>query len=229
MDELYERILGGAFRDVRVRETRLRILHTIVCAESSIDISVLSDLTNTDEGTVQRVVESLHAVLFVSAKDGCVYWYHASFPDFLFSRARARTTKNHQSPAFDVFCDEPAHHGVLAQRCLSVMHKSLHFNMCNLPSSYIFDSEVPGLNASIDTAFSPTLQYASRQWARHLLRAEPAENDSDDLLSGLKDFLDNKLLFWIEAMNLIGAKSECSSLLKDAESWLERVRMYPTF
>ena len=53
----------------------------------------------------------------------------------------------------------------------------------------------------------------------------PAENETDDPICGLKDFLDNKLLFWIEGMNLIGAKTECSSLLKDAESWIERVRM----
>ena len=56
----------------------------------------------------------------------------------------------------------------------------------------------------------------------------PATDDTDDLFCGLKDFLCDKLLFWIEAMNLIGAKTECSSLLKDAESWLEMVRTYTT-
>jgi hypothetical protein len=194
VDELYERILGDAFRDARVRATRLRILHTIVCAESRINMSVLADLTNTDQDTVERVVESLHAVLFVSPKDGCVYWYHASFPDFVFSQARARISlslrRNYPThQVIDVFCDAPAHHGVLARRCFSVMQESLHFNMCNLPSSYVFDSEVPGLNASIDKTFSPTLRYVSRHWARHLLRAVPAKNDTDDLFCGLKDFL----------------------------------------
>jgi len=57
----------------------------------------------------------------------------------------------------------------------------------------MFDSEVHGLNVSIDKAFSATLRYASRQWAKHLDRAVPAENDTDALLCGLKDFLDNKL------------------------------------
>jgi len=230
VDELYERVLCVAFRDARVRAPRLRILHTIVCAESSIDMSVLADLTNTDQGTVKRVIESLHAVLFVSPKDGCVYWYHASFPDFLFSRARARIStsphRNHPPHQFDVFCDAPAHHTVLAQQCFGVMQESLHFNMCNLPSSYVFDSEVPGLNASIDKTFTPTLQYMSRHWARHLLWTVPAKNDTDDLFCGLKNFLCNKLLFWMEVMNLLGAKSECSSLLKDAESWLESIRMH---
>jgi hypothetical protein len=227
VDDLYERILGDAFRDARVRATRLRILHTIVCADSRISISVLADLTNSDQDTVKRVVESLHAVLYVSSKDGCVYWYHASFPDFVCSQARAkiRLSLHRNYPTqqvIDVFCDAPAHHGILARRCFSVMQESLHFNMCNLPSSYVLDCDVPGLNASI----SPTLRYVSRHWARHLLRAVPPENDTDDLFCNLKDFLCNKLLFWIEAMNLIGARFECSSLLKDAESWLTRVRTY---
>ena len=228
VDVLYERILGDAFREARFRAPRLRILHTIVCAESKINASVLADLTNTDKDTVERVVESLHAVLFVSPKDGCVYCYHASFPDFVFSQARARISppplrNYHTRQVIDIFCNAPAHHGFLAQRCFSVMQEFLHFNMCNLHSSYVFDSEVPGLHSSIDKTFSPTLRYLSRNWARHLLRAE---NDADDLLCGLKDFLENKLLFWIEAMNLIGMTSECSSLLNDAESWLERVRAY---
>jgi len=231
VDELYERILGEAFREAKVRAKRLRILHTIVCAESRIDMSVLADLTETDPEIVERVVESLHAVLFVSPKDGCVYWYHASFPDFVFSQARARfnISLRRNIPTLhviDVSCNVPAHHGRLARRCFSVMQESLHFNMCNLPSSYVFDCDLPGLNISIDRAFTPTVRYVSRHWARHLLRAVPAKNDTDDLFCGLKDFLCNKLLFWIEAMNLIGAKSECSSLLMDAESWVEKVRIY---
>lgn len=226
VDELYERILGDAFRNARVRATRLQILHTIICAESRIDMSVLTDLTNTDEGTVRKVVESLHPVLYISSKDGCVYWYHASFPEFLFSRARARVTivvqKNYPTyHEIDVFCDAPAHHGILARRCFSVLEQALHFNMCHLPSSYVFDSDVPGLDSSVDKTFSPTLRYVLRNWARHLFQAE---KDINDLYRCLKRFVDDKLLFWIEAMNLIDAKFECPSSLKQAGSWIKRVK-----
>ena len=228
--ELYEQILGNAFRDARVRVQRLQILHTILCAESRINMSVVADLTNIDQDTVKRVVESLHAVLFVSPEDDCVYWYHASFSDFVFSRVKISISLHRDYPThlvIDVFCDAPTHHGILAQQCFSIMQEFLHFNMCNLPSSYLLDSEVPGLNACINKTFTPTLRYVLRHWAKHLLRAEHAKNDTDDLFRSLKDFLCNKVLFWIEAMNLIDAKSECSSLLKDAESWLKLVRMYP--
>ena len=220
VDELYERILVDAFRDGRLRATRLRILHTIICAESRVNISVLATLTDTDPEIVSRVVESLHAVLFVSSKDDCVYWYHASFPDFIFSQTPKIT--------IDIFCAAAAHHGYLARRCFSIMQKFLRFNMCYLPSSFAFDDEVPGLSDTINETLSPSLQYASRHWARHLVRAEPVKNEASDLSLDLKQFLCDKLLFWIETMNLMGSKSEMASLLRDAESWLRRVRVTTT-
>ncbi|KAF8222234.1 hypothetical protein L208DRAFT_609194 [Tricholoma matsutake] len=87
VDELYEQILGVAFGDVCVRGKRLQILHTVLCAESRINMSVLADLSDTHQDTVKTVVDSLHAVLFVSSKDDCVYWYHTSFSDFIFTQA----------------------------------------------------------------------------------------------------------------------------------------------
>ena len=226
VDELYERILSVAFRDSWVRATRLRILHTIVCVESSVDISVLADLMDTDQDTVKRVVECLHAVLYISSQDGCVYWYHASFPDFVFSRTRSRiSVSSYTRRGFDVFCDAPVHHRNLARQCFSVMQKFLYFNMCNLPSSYLLDSEVPGLNSCINMAFTPTLRYASWHWARHLLRTASPKNETDDLFCALKDFLRNKLMFWIEAMNLMHGKFQCPSLLKDAQTWLSGVKI----
>jgi len=228
VDELYEQILGVAFWDDRVYHERLQILHTVLCAESRINISVLADLSNTDQGTVKAVVDSLHAVLFVSSKDNCVYWYHASFPDFLFTQARAtfRISLQQNDPTHDinVFCNASAHHAVLAHRCFSVMQKMLHFNMCNLPSSYIFDSDVPDLSDQIQKKLTSTLQYASRHWAKHLSQAAPAESDTNELFLCLNKFMCNKLLFWIEAMNLIHATFECLPLLKDAEDWLKKVR-----
>lgn len=170
-------------------------------------------------------MDSLHAVLFLSSKDNRVYWYHTSFPNFLFTQARAKFLHpNYPTQEIDVFCDESAHHAVLARQCFSIMHKSLHFNVHDLDSSYIFDSDVPELSDRMLKKLTPTLRYASRHWARHLFRAAPAENDTDDLFLCLNEFMCDKLLFWIEAMNLIGAQFECSPMLNEAEDWFKRVR-----
>jgi hypothetical protein len=229
VDELYEQILGAAFRDARIYRQRLQILHSALCAEDRVTVPILSELTATDLGTVEKVVDSLHAVLYVSSQDNCVYWYHSSFPDFVFSPARAKFNlplpSNSVAREIDVFCNQAACHALLACRCFSVMEESLHFNMCDLESSYIFDSDVPMLEDRVQRNISPTLRYVSRHWARHLLWAAPADVYTDDLICGLDDFLHNILLFWIEAMNLIGAKLECQSLLRLAEDWLAKVKV----
>jgi hypothetical protein len=70
VNELYEQILGAAFRDARmICRQRLRILHSALCAEDRITVPILSDLTRTDLSTVEKVVDSLHAVIYVSSKD----------------------------------------------------------------------------------------------------------------------------------------------------------------
>jgi NACHT domain len=226
VDELYEQILGAAFRDTRIYCQRLRILHFALCAEDRITVPMLSDLTTMDLSTVEKVVDSLHAVLYVSSKDNCVYWYHSSFPDFVFTPARAKFNllpSNSAAREIDVFCNQAACHALLARRCFSIM-ELLHFNMCDLESSYTFDSDVPMLNDRVQRNIGPILQYASRHWARHLHRAAPAGGDTDDLFCALNDFLHDRLLFWIEAMNLIGANFECHSLLQYARDWLTKVR-----
>jgi hypothetical protein len=229
VDELYEQILGAAFRHARICRQRLQILHSALCAEDRITVPTLSELTATDLGTVEKVVDSLHAVLFVSSKDNCVYWYHSSFPDFVVSPARAKFNLslplNSAAQEIDVFCNEAACHALLAHQCFSIMKELLHFNMCDLESSYTFDSDVPLLNDRVQQNIGPTLRYASRHWARHLLRAAPADNDTDDLLCGLNNFLCHRLLFWIESMNLLGTNVECHSLLQHARDWLAKVRV----
>ena len=230
VDELYDQILEVAFRDDHIRDKRLQILHTVLCTETRINMSVLADLSDTDQDTAKRVVDSLHAVLYISSKDDCVYWYHASFPDFLFNEGRAKFRiflyPNYPPQEINVFCDSPACHTILAHRCFSFL-ESLHFNMCGLESSYVFDSNVSELSHKKDKNLTSTLQYASKFWAKHLFQAVPAsaENDTtNDLLLCLDKFMSNKLLFWIETMNLIGAVFECSPMLKSAEDWLNRVR-----
>ena len=230
VDELYQKILGDAFSDDRISDQRLQILHTVLCAESRISMSVIAHLSGSDQDTVEKTVESLHAVLFVSSKDECVYWYHTSFPDFIFTQVQAKFSislkQGHPSQEINVFCDKVAHHAILACQCFSIMGELLHFNMCNLKSSFEFDSDVPGLDDERLRNLPPVLQYALQHWAMHLSQAASTEDESNNLLQLLDDFMCNKLLFWIESMNLIESKFECESLLKNAYEWVKRVRTF---
>ena len=113
----------------------------------SVAAGLLSDSSDMTEHAKQ-VVSDLHAVLYIN--DGKVFWYHASFPDFIFTQAHSRfpitIPQSSTSPQIvDMSCDSASHHALLTHSCFHIMTSGLHFNICNLPSSFLFDSEVANL------------------------------------------------------------------------------------
>jgi hypothetical protein len=100
------------------------------------------------------------------------------------------------------------------------MGLQLRFNICELLSSFLLDLEVGGLEDLVSKNINEPLQYSCQHWGKHLVHATNADSD---LISTLRGFLDNKLLFWIEVMNLIGSRSACDSLLRDTLLWIGKV------
>jgi len=95
IDTLYQQILRSAFSKLpdALLRNRLKILHTLLCTEERVSASVageLADVTGTTQAAqlAKTVVEGLYAVLYV--KDDRVLWYHASFPDFMFTQERSK-------------------------------------------------------------------------------------------------------------------------------------------
>ena len=224
IDKLYQQILWGAFcklPDAMFRD-RLRILHTLLCTEERVSTAVAGILTDVVDAEMAKVVvEELHAVLYM--KDNQVFWYHASFPDFMFAQERSRFSvlQVTGSRVVDMSCNEPAQHARLTHTCFRIMKSSLRFNICNLPSSFLLDSEVPDLNDRIEKNISHVLQYSCQNWAQHLNRA--GSGDCDSLQTGINEFLRVRVLFWIEAMNLLGSRAQCSLMLQKSREWVLKV------
>jgi hypothetical protein len=223
IDTLYQQILLAAFcnLDNDLFRDRLKILHTLLCAEERVSTSVagrLSDLADSEMAKV--VVDELHAVLYV--KDDRILWYHASFPDFMFTQARSKF-KSPLGTIIDMSCDEAAHHALLSHSCFHIMKSDLRFNICNLPSSFLLDSEVPDLSRLVEESISKVLRYSCRYWAQHLARV--AFHDRDTLRTCIRDFLRVGVLFWIEAMNLLGLPAQCTLMLQRAREWVLKVRI----
>ena len=109
----------------------------------------------------KKVIDELYAVLYV--KDDQVIWYHASFPDFMFSRQWSKLCIFLGTDSIiDMTCNQDIQHICLTQSYFDIMESSLKFNICNLPSSYLFDSEVPDLKNQIQQNISNFLQYSCR-------------------------------------------------------------------
>ncbi|KAF9019206.1 hypothetical protein BDZ89DRAFT_325527 [Hymenopellis radicata] len=155
IDQLYTQVLHDVFMSVGepIRHDRLKILHTILCTEEPpVSIPVLSGLTcefTCDVDVVECVIEYLHAVLYVSKYDGRIYWYHKSFYDFMCDSKRSSTYT----------CNTATQHALLARECFTIMKRDLHFNICNLSSSFLLNCEVSDLTERISNHIAPLLHY----------------------------------------------------------------------
>ena len=132
---------------------------------------------------------------------------HASFPDFLIDRDRSG----------EYFIDVSPVQENLAFSCLLVMENGLRFNICQVPNSYLPNSKVPDLDHRIKEHISPELAYSCRFWTVHVCNM-PFKVSVVDLVRKL--FSDEELLFWFEALSLLGCINTCAGSLSSLIQWI---------
>ena len=143
----------------------------------------------------------------VSGRTNPVKMLHASFADFLVSSERSGR----------FFVDLRLADRDLTLASLSLMQQQLRFNICNLPTSYLPNDRVIGLPALIQRHIPVSLSYASLYWASHLKDTLP-----ELLVYGIiLDFLNSKLLFWLEVMSLLGSVRDLPLIISDLLVWAQ--------
>jgi hypothetical protein len=101
----------------------------------------------------------------------------------------------------------------------------LRFNMGNITSSFLFDCDnAVELSEQVNQNISAVLRYSSRYWAHHL--PSPHLINIDNLLHCISEFLHIRVLFWIEAMNLLGLSNQCTPMLQSAHQWVLKVWIF---
>ncbi|KAE9397807.1 hypothetical protein BT96DRAFT_822806 [Gymnopus androsaceus JB14] len=130
---------------------------------------------------------------------------HTSVRDFLVDEKR--------SGEYAVILKEG--HQMLGIGTLQLMITDLHFNMCNLESSYLLNSQVENLSERITQNISPDLSYACHFWGSHIIYSQ-----SDTIFAPLlRKFLTTEvLLFWMEVLGILGkvdVVSETAKVLLD--------------
>ena len=133
---------------------------------------------------------------------------HASFYEFLTNPSRSGK----------YFVDELDIQVELATAAFLVLHGGLCFNICRLESSYLLNSEVPHLAERVKAKISPHLSYSCCFWAKHLQATK-----FDAVLAGhVKDLVGSeKMLFWFEAMSLLGILGNAAFALSNVVRWLQ--------
>lgn len=221
VDELYKHILYKAFCKFHgnLLDRRLLILHSFLCAAERISPSVASILTETEEEIAQSVVDALHSVIYL--QDGRVFWYHASFPDFMFSKSQSNFRFDGKD--YDFWCNAPVHHSLLAASCFRIMQSpsGLRFNIGDISSSFIMDcDDTNNLSSRINKNITPALRYSCFSWATHTRLSPLPILTDNDLYHLIMVFLQVRVLFWIETMNLLGSLPNCSPVLYRVRDWV---------
>ena len=175
-------------------------------AADGVDLEIVQD--------VSVIVEHLGSLLSnvtASASKRPVFPLHTSFRDFL--------TNPKRSGKFYVNLDNA--HDELAYATLRTMQEMLRFNICELETSYWLNSDVPDLRDRIERCIPPALSYSCLFWAEHIARVS---RFSVRLLGCVKKLLEEKFLFWLEALSTRGELANATTALLGLRTWLGKMK-----
>ncbi|KAL0955358.1 hypothetical protein HGRIS_014908 [Hohenbuehelia grisea] len=129
-------------------------------------------------------------------------------------------------------------HEDLALACLRLMNAGLKFNICQLPTSFVMNSEVEDLSKRVDEYISRELRYASFAAAHHLRlscntekllrskapiapRTPTTVSPRPSIAFEVKQFLEENFLFWLEAHSCMqSGHNGPGSMLPSFRDWL---------
>ncbi|PPR04700.1 hypothetical protein CVT26_015025 [Gymnopilus dilepis] len=220
LNKLYSEILISALGGLEEEQLRDRLwmLFTLICAREPLSVTTVTRLLFEEDPEetdpefsytkiVSNLLDRLHSVLYFEHE--LVFTYHKSFSDFIFDRERSG----------QFWCNGTEHHRLLAACCFNVMGR-LKFNMANIPTSFILDEDNPTLANGIEQNISSGLSYGCRNWDYHISAVQSIP--SDTLFGILSDFLQIRVLFWIEAMNLLDLCGRCYPMLRAVYYWVSK-------
>ncbi|KAH7922058.1 WD40 repeat-like protein [Leucogyrophana mollusca] len=209
LDQLYHDILAQLFDvgDDGLRNRFRSVMGTLLASMEPLSISTLRSLHQENEHSqdVELILRPMGSLLTgVSHESIPVHALHSSFRDFL--------TDPRSGPFFVAVTH---HHRHLALACLRLMKANLRFNICDLETSHVPNRDIPGLPARVQTAISAPLAYSCRFWPDHvLLSAVEVE-----LLNEVCDFFRDRLLFWLEALSLMGHIDGTATRIMSLSEW----------
>ena len=92
--------------------------------------------------------------------------------------------------------------------------------MCSIPD-YALNSEVDDLQKRIhESGIHGALEYACRSWYKHLIIMQ---DHVMDVVSALHRFFEQKFLFWLEVLSVLGTMGDAAHALNAATEWLTKV------
>jgi AAA ATPase domain len=220
LDVLYEEVLKEYFETDEARMLFRTVMGQLLAAIEPLSIESLislqrhapvdDDPEDFDPVSVVEILGHLGSLLTnVTSSDQTrpIIPLHTSFRDFLTDKT---------SNVFYVDLRE-AHHR-LTHSCVGLMLDDLKFNICQLESSYLANSDVPDLDYRVTRYIPHDLSYACVFWGNHLENVD----FEDDLFSKLGSLFETKFLFWLEVLSLTSTVHRGLPALSSLLKWLQR-------
>ncbi|KIK50689.1 hypothetical protein GYMLUDRAFT_134386, partial [Collybiopsis luxurians FD-317 M1] len=108
---------------------------------------------------------------------------------------------------------------VMGVGCIKLMTEQLHFNMCNLPSSHLRNSEVENLEELIQIGISPEMSYACCYWDIHFAHILC----NNDMLNLMERFIIGYAFFWMEVLSLLKKIGIISRSMDWIIEWIKEI------
>lgn len=199
LEPLYGRMLqhlyAGKKRDLILH--RLALICNVTIARRPLHINEIGHLAGFPSAVINhsRAVSDLVSSCgsFLTMREGIVNFVHKSAKDYF--------TTGTGSSIFQV--GQTAVHGQLAQRLLDFMSRLLKKDMGSIGRPGMLVSEID--SETVQCSLPRHLQYACCHWVDHIMEGKFHFEKEGRLVYS---FLQEKLLFWLEALSLIGRLSD---------------------
>jgi hypothetical protein len=199
LDALYDTILQEVCADNGKNDMQIfqSVMGQILALFEPLSLDALTEIQKHFPSghvkSIRSVLKHMGSVLSgVTSHSIPIQPLHSSFYDYLTDHSRSK----------GFYIDVSLHKNNLAFAMLQVMKTELHFNMCNLKSSYQLNSNIPDLPQKIKQSISSALSYSCRYWASHVQQAT-ATLFYSKIAALVREFLNQQFLFWMEALSLL--------------------------
>ncbi|KAJ7236443.1 hypothetical protein B0H12DRAFT_1140412 [Mycena haematopus] len=216
LHDLYLRIMNYAIpyathrnrQAQRSYDRTMKILSTILQLLEPLDYQSLAALLELDKTVILGTLLPLSAVIHVSDIPGAtISIIHLSFREFMTSYVeKARP---------EILCGTNDQKRALVSALMKVLDKRLKFNICDLPTSYLRNIDMPEFQWRLDNYIPSHLRYVTQFWIYHLA------NTTYDLSRGqeVEKLLFKKFLFWLEVLSLLGMLAYGQQALTELMIW----------
>jgi hypothetical protein len=217
LDSLYMTILQEAFEGTDAEGDRKvrSVLGAVVLAASPLSPSAIATLLGMHVDLVFHFLSPVQSLLILhDDPTHPVFPFHKSFPDFITDSTRCLSER------FRVLV--PDHQMELLTSCLELMNQGLEKDKCKL-LDVVMNSEVDDLQDRVESYINHALRYACRSWHKHLVGAHRTSPYTTAIVSALHRFLEDKFIFYLETLSVLGAVRDAVHALDTTKKWLKKV------